>query len=424
LRYCRALARTDWPEPTGQTMVHPDEALVSLQPSEAVLLPSPDAEPTPTPAPQEPPPEPEQEERFPILGRARTWIDAHPKLKIAVPFLAGFVADAWTLGRIDNRAMILQQGGYLVAMAALLVYRERFELGLAAPSRWFARVWAFHEDAFHFLLGGLLSAFSLFYLTRASALGALVFAAAMFGLLVANELRRFRRLGPLVRVGLFALCLTSYLAYVLPILFGFMSAWLFVLAVVLSGMLGTLLFLLAQHWGGGAWAVRRMGLPFAGMQVLLLLLYFARVIPPLPMAMKSMGIYHAVEKEGTDYRLSHQRPRWRFWHTGDQRFLARPGDRVYLFVRVFAPTGFEDGVVVRWEYDDPQKGWTEQSHYRLSIVGGREAGYRGYAYKGNYRPGDWRVHVETADGRVIGSLGFELIEDPSTEPRAFLLDLG
>jgi hypothetical protein len=42
---------------------------------------------------------------------------------------------------------------------------------------------------------------------------------------------------------------------------------------------------------------------------------------------------------------------------------------------------------------------------------GRERGFSGYAYKQNWRPGQWRVAVETADGREIGRRAFSVRED-------------
>ncbi|HQV47575.1 MAG TPA: DUF2914 domain-containing protein, partial [Nitrospira sp.] len=38
----------------------------------------------------------------------------------------------------------------------------------------------------------------------------------------------------------------------------------------------------------------------------------------------------------------------------------------------------------------------------LKIAGGREGGYRAYTFKQGLDVGDWRVDVETEDGRVIG----------------------
>ncbi|MFZ1503187.1 MAG: DUF2914 domain-containing protein, partial [Nitrospira sp.] len=46
--------------------------------------------------------------------------------------------------------------------------------------------------------------------------------------------------------------------------------------------------------------------------------------------------------------------------------------------------------------------FTHADRIALKISGGREGGYRAYTFKQGLDPGDWRVDVETEDGRVIG----------------------
>jgi hypothetical protein len=117
--------------------------------------------------------------------------------------------------------------------------------------------------------------------------------------------------------------------------------------------------------------------------------------------------------------LVHQRPPWKVWQHGDQTFLARAGDRIFCFVRVFAPRHFRDGLKVRWAYRDPRSGWLRTDAIPLTITGGQEEGWRGVAYKRNYTPGQWKVNIETDDGREVGNIRFVVIEDLSTEPRTF-----
>src|SRR5690606_9124397 len=99
---------------------------------------------------------------------------------------------------------------------------------------------------------------------------------------------------------------------------------------------------------------------------------------------------------------------WKFWRSGDQEFLARPGDRIYFFVSVFSPARFEDSVFLRWQQEHPRLGWQGTDRIEMKVRGGRQGGYRGFTTKQNYSEGDWRVIVETSDAREIGRLYFSV----------------
>jgi len=147
------------------------------------------------------------------------------------------------------------------------------------------------------------------------------------------------------------------------------------------------------------------------------------VIPPVPLSIPYIGVYHSVERtpEG-DYRLGHERPWWRFWHHGDQWFRAQPGDRIYVFFRVFSPARFADRVQMRWYWEPGGRGWLLQDTIPIDIVGGRQEGFRGYGFKSNYQPGRWKVEVETMDSREIGRVYFTL-ESVPTGPRELRVDV-
>ena len=52
----------------------------------------------------------------------------------------------------------------------------------------------------------------------------------------------------------------------------------------------------------------------------------------------------------------------------------------------------------------------------IAISGGREAGYRAYTRKQRIQHGDWRVDVETEDGRVLGRVSFRVEEGGEGKP--------
>ena len=99
-------------------------------------------------------------------------------------------------------------------------------------------------------------------------------------------------------------------------------------------------------------ARRQMVVPFGLVLVAFLTLYLFRLIPPVPLSIPLLASIMPLRGPRTEYRLSHERPSWRFWHNGDQDFRAQPGDKVYVFFRIFSPTRFSDQVTMRWYWKD------------------------------------------------------------------------
>ncbi|HUM11391.1 MAG TPA: DUF2914 domain-containing protein [Myxococcaceae bacterium] len=325
------------------------------------------------------------------------------------------------VGRIDETPVLLQQAAYLLATGLLLGAMLRIELLHLEPVGWLRRPWRYLEHATHFMLGTLLNAFILFYVKSGSGVTAVLFLVLISLLLLVNEHPRFHRLGPVVLFGLYSFALTSYLAYLLPVLAGHLRSWMFFAASGLSILPILLLARLMARWGEDRRrAFRRAVGPAIGVQALLLVLFVFHLVPPVPLSVRSLGVWHRVEREGAEFSLSRlPRSRWAdLWRKDERVFLARPGDRVFVFTRIFAPHNFRDQVRVRWAKWE-RGGWTESDAIPLRIVGGREEGFGGYAYKQNWSAGDWRVAIETEDGREIGRIRFEIRPDPEAGERVF-----
>jgi len=157
---------------------------------------------------------------------------------------------------------------------------------------------------------------------------------------------------------------------------------------------------------------RRVVYPFAFIAVVFAGLYFGKIIPPVPLSLSEIGVYHQVVREGGRFKLSMTRSRWKFWQHGDQSFLARPGDAVYCWVVVFAPVNFRERLQVRWFSEGPE-GWIKHDTIPLPIAGGRDDGWRGFTAKANYTPGNWRVAIITSDNRELGRIDLTISDDPS-----------
>src|SRR5690606_19350005 len=78
----------------------------------------------------------------------------------------------------------------------------------------------YHNLVVHFLFGSLLSVYTIFYYTSASAVTSFFFILLLAGLMLANEFPRFQKLGLPVRVILFSICVMSYFSFFYPILMG------------------------------------------------------------------------------------------------------------------------------------------------------------------------------------------------------------
>ena len=326
-------------------------------------------------------------------------------------FVAGFLFDIVTLGRIDSWLTIGQQAAYLLAVTAVLVQMLLSE-GQPAPDlsaaprvkRWY---FEYRNPAIHFLLGALLSAYTLFFFKSSSLLVSFGFMAVLVALLFANESERFKALGLPFKFALLALCWLAFFAYVIPVLIGQTGLVVFLVSMAVGCVpLVAVSFFLLQN------RRRQILVPLGCVVIGFLTFYLFRLIPPVPLSIPFMGVYHGVERTEQGYKLSHERPAWRIWHNGDQWFRAQPGDRVHVYFRVFSPSRFSDQVLMRWYLDESGRGWVLQDTIPIKIVGGREEGFRGYGVKSKYQPGEWKVQVETTDAREIGRIYFSVESVP------------
>jgi hypothetical protein len=201
----------------------------------------------------------------------------HAGKTLVLFFLGGFLFDAVMLSRIDEPGMLIQQGAYLLLCGTLLAVTQRMELKQLEPPRVLRKAWHYVDHVIHFMLGTLLNAYSIFYFRSASGLTALGFVVVIVALLALNELPRFQKLGPVVLYALYSICLTSYLAYLLPVLLGYIRPWMFYLAVGAALLPLTLHVLLLLRWGRAFGHVaRHAAIPAYGVQLAFLLVYAHR----------------------------------------------------------------------------------------------------------------------------------------------------
>src|SRR5688500_10073408 len=83
-------------------------------------------------------------------------------------FVGGFLFDAFTLVRIDSVLDLSLQTFYLTGITILLILKERADRGHWTPTGFVQKIWHFETEAIHFMYGGLLSAYVIFYFKSTS----------------------------------------------------------------------------------------------------------------------------------------------------------------------------------------------------------------------------------------------------------------
>lgn len=351
-----------------------------------------------------------------MLQQLQEKMHKYKKWEPAVFFTCGFIFDAMLLHRIDDPLMLTHQALYLIMSAVIIAWDMFCEQGKGSVPNWLGRIWKYREGILHFLLGTLLNVYTIFYFKSGSFVSSIYFLLLLAMLLFLNEVRPSRLSKHYLRNALFGLCLISYMNILVSIVVGSIGTLVFLLAIAIAYLVHSVFMRWLRSRLEGRALFYDIQAPFLIIAALYAGLYFAKVLPPVPLSVKHIGIYHDITKVGDEYKLAYTRPKWRFWETGDQTFEARPGDKIYCFAKIFSPTRFQDRLFVRWSRKDEKRGWQAWDAIPFPIVGGREDGFRGYTVKTNYEPGKWRVAIETQDGREVGRIGFEIIASDSAEP--------
>ncbi|MCM0606181.1 MAG: DUF2914 domain-containing protein [Xanthomonadaceae bacterium] len=337
----------------------------------------------------------------------------------AVAFVLGFLFDIVMLTRIDDLLTIIQQAIYLLIIAALIGVELINQVRTITPPKFLKKVWIYREFALHFLIGSLLNTYVIFYFKSASGFVPFLFILTLLTALTITEFKKFGETQIIVHMTLMSLCLISYFEALVPILLGFIGYFPFFLGLMVSGGFFYLFFqyLKPRMKDNAELLQTHVLMPFSATILGFAFLYLSHILPPIPLSVSYMGIYHEVEKKNGEFILSYTRPWWRFWEHGDESFYARPGDTLIGYAQVFSPGRFKDKLQIRWTSKNARGDWEPQDAIPLEVSGGREEGFRIAVVKKNYHPGNWRVQIETTDNREVGWLGYEIYEDKSTGPR-------
>ena len=337
------------------------------------------------------------------------WIHRYERHVSAAAMVAGFVADNLLFGRVD----LLQTQLVFLAYTAICFVsipwtqwlENRVTYGHPRPR------WRFLLPiATQFSLGGFWSGFVIFY-GRSADLGATwPFLFVLFLIFLGSEYFHQYHSRLVFTSVLFFFALYSYMIFAVPVATGTIGTLTFLgsglVAIALFALFTMLLRSLARERFLND--VRRIRVGTALVVVLMNVSYFTNILPPLPLAATSAGVYHSVWRVPGEYLATTEAEPWQVQYLGSSPTLhLTSGESVYAYSSIFAPTTLSTVIVHRWQWFDPaQRKWVTRAAISYPIAGGRDGGYRGYSSILIRDAGEWRVNIETADGRLITRLPF------------------
>lgn len=349
----------------------------------------------------------------------------------AIFFFGGFLWDALTIGRnVAASDLLIFSGYWLVAgLILFIISRPSYILiGFPQPStqyksryfKWLKGLLSRGYARFHypqlpyfllqFIFGNLLSALFILYFKSASHWLAWLLAFLLGVMLVANEYLEDEYKQFTLSWALFGFCAMLLFNFCLPFMVGSMHAiWFYLSTLLGAGAAFWLYKKTPNHLGSIA--------PVGVIAALLMLAYAADMIPPVPLVKRDIAVGYALNKVEGSYQLSQQPASWwEFWRNTSHDLQVIPGQRVYCFSSVFAPSGLKTRLYHRWQHYDSKQGWRTMSRIGFTLSGGRYDGFRGYTYKQQLQAGEWKVSVETENEKTVAVQEFTITEVKTAPP--------
>ena len=334
-----------------------------------------------------------------------------------IALIAGFLADNYILlRRVDLWTSNLLLFFYLAVAASCVVLTNLIATGrLQKPS--LLKAAPFLPVVAQFAFGGLFSGYVSLYSRSAAYSASWIFVVLLAVLLLGNErfTRFYSRLA--FQVGILFTVLFSFLIFYLPVVFKSIGQGMFIASGVLSLALTALFMRFLAHLMPEHVREHRTKIAqsIAVIFITFNVLYFSHAIPPLPLALKSAGVYHNVLKEGDNYILSAEPVPWyESYLRYNTLFHKTAGETVFIYSAVFAPSEFSATILHEWEYyDASDNAWVKTATFGFPMTGGRDGGYRGFSLRENIDAGKWRVNVKTGNGLIIGRIAFKVVDAPA-----------
>ncbi len=341
------------------------------------------------------------------IAKLTTFVERYQHQLSIGAFLVGFTIDTIILKRID---LLISNAILISHLSIILVVMFSLHYFAAHPPRFglLQRVHEWLPLIGQFAFGALFSGFLIFYSQSGSFIASWPFLLLIILLILGNEFLRSYQSRLTYQSVLLFFCMFSFSIYAVPILAGVMSDALFELSgvVALAAFSGVMFILYVIDQKRLRASLGTIVLSVIAVYGLITTLYFSNILPPIPLALKDIGVYHDITRISDGYRAYVEVLPWYARLTGVKVTIPQ-GGTLFAYSSVFAPTRLNTHIVHRWERKVNGR-WVTVSAVPFGIVGGRDGGYRGYSAHQIQQDGEWRVRVETVRGQLIGSEEFSI----------------
>lgn len=344
-----------------------------------------------------------------MARRVIQFFKTHKQHLPAAALVFGLVWDSLTLGRPDQLYGNLVLLSYLLIAGFCIALMTRREYAGKEVSLWLQLLTQF---SFGNLTGGLL----VLYIGSATLVGNWPFLLILVGLLVGNEIFRTRHVQIRFNTAVYYLLVLLYLILVVPVLTRSIAPWTFVVSAFASVGVVAVFFYILHLVAGRVFDANVRILTRSVTTILILFsgLYYFNLIPPVPLAVRDIGIFHNVTRVDGSYVVTYDRGAWyEFWKKSDTTFHLGVSRTAFCFSSIFAPTDLTTPIYHVWEfYNSNTDTWETKSRFNFPVVGGRVDGYRGYSQK-SVTEGRWRCSVKTERGALLGRTEINTAPDNS-----------
>ena len=334
----------------------------------------------------------------------------------SLSLVGGFIFDAVTLQRVDA----LWENFWVVAHLAIvgvfmvLIHTQK---SLPGDENDASKKHFWYVNILQFFFGGILSTYLVFYFRSTDILVTWPFILILALAFWANESlkRRFVRLS--FQISLYFLSLYSFAIFLLPVLTHQIGDRIFLLSGLISLCMIAVFILIIFHFSREKFRQSRRLIFGSIISITLLvnILYFTNLIPPIPLSLKDGGVYHSVYRNADGvYVVQTEEAGWLDYFRLYQNFhiaTVSAGAPIYAFSAIFSPSDLNLTILHEWQYRNPSTGkWQTLGTVSLSLLGGRDGGFRTFSVWTATNAGLWRVNIKTKNGQLIGRLRFRVVD--------------